>query len=112
MARPENSSSVTVTTDTSALSNSCLQKVINITTSPVSLKVADEPLANRTGIIIQADADNNDPVFIGIKTVSTSDYFLKLTEGQTIELSLQKYSSVQIFAVSTSSGKISICEVV
>lgn len=112
MARPENSSSVTVTTDTSALSNSCLQKVINITTSPVSLKVGDEPLVNRTGIIIQADIDNSDPVFIGVKEVSTSNYFMKLTEGQTIELSLQKFSPVEIFAISTSTGKVSICEVV
>lgn len=113
MARPENSSSVTVTTDTSALSNSCKQKVITVSTSPISLKVDSQPLKERTALIIQANKDNKESVYIGIGTVSTSNYFMELVAGQGVALDLQKYSPVEIFAVAPEVGhKVSICEVI
>lgn len=102
MARPEHTTNVSFEVDASILSNNTLYGVVVVGTAAAELKIGAAALENRNGIIIVNDKNNTSPIYLGLGDVpvlTAANYFYELGVGKSIELTIQKFSDLKVWAI-------------
>lgn len=113
MSRPAYSTSVYLESQGALMKTDTVFGANTIGIASSEVKVGASALSGRNAVMIQADDNNADAIYLGVNSAPTvSNAMIKLSAGSVIVLNFDKYNVVPLYAISgTANQKIYVTEV-